>query len=97
MTCYIKFVAYYTKGDKVVAVARSVHLRRTLLYASLITAFSVSMQADPMVAKCSELMRLGVMPTASEIRAGKVRIMGQDGIGLTHTLSVGPIGNRYLV
>lgn len=30
------------------------------------------MQADPVVSKCSELMRMGKMPSASEIRAGKV-------------------------
>ncbi|GJJ08282.1 hypothetical protein Clacol_002492 [Clathrus columnatus] len=48
----LKFVAYYTKGNKVIAVA--------------------SMQADPLVMKCSELLRLGKMPSASEIRAGKV-------------------------
>ncbi|KAF8529814.1 flavoprotein [Gautieria morchelliformis] len=47
----LKFVAYYTKGEKVLAVA--------------------SMQADPIVAKCSELLRLGLMPSASEIKAGK--------------------------
>ncbi|KIJ52598.1 hypothetical protein M422DRAFT_26172 [Sphaerobolus stellatus SS14] len=47
----LKFVAYYTKGDKVLAVA--------------------SMQADPVVSKASELLRLGLMPSASEIRAGK--------------------------
>ncbi|CCO29027.1 Putative flavoprotein C26F1,14C [Rhizoctonia solani AG-1 IB] len=47
----MKFVAYYTKGDKVTAVS--------------------SMQNDPIVSKCSELMRLELMPSASEIRAGK--------------------------
>jgi len=47
----LKFVAYYTKGDKVIAIA--------------------SMQADPIVSKSSELMRLGLMPSASEIKAGK--------------------------
>jgi len=47
----MKFVAYYTKGDRVIAVA--------------------SMQRDPIVSKCSELLRLGLMPSASEIRAGK--------------------------
>ncbi|KAF8608560.1 FAD/NAD(P)-binding domain-containing protein [Ceratobasidium sp. AG-I] len=47
----MKFVAYYTKGEKVIAVA--------------------SMQSDPVVSKSSELMRLDLMPTASEIRAGK--------------------------
>jgi len=47
----LKFQAYYTKGDKVIAVA--------------------SMQADPLVSKVSELIRLNKMPSASEIRAGK--------------------------
>ncbi|KAF8591101.1 flavoprotein [Ramaria rubella] len=47
----LKFVAYYTKGDKIIAAA--------------------SMQADPVVAKCSELLRLGLMPSPSEIKAGK--------------------------
>ncbi|QRW21600.1 apoptosis-inducing factor 1 [Rhizoctonia solani] len=35
-----------------------------------VTAVS-SMQNDPIVSKCSELMRLELMPSASEIRAGK--------------------------
>jgi len=47
----LKFIAYYFKGERVVAVA--------------------SMQADPLVAKASELMRLGIMPSAAEIKAGK--------------------------
>jgi len=47
----MKFVSYYIKGDKVVAVA--------------------SMQKDPVVTRCAELLRLNVMPTPSEIRAGK--------------------------
>lgn len=47
----LKFVAYYTKGDKVIAIA--------------------SMQNDPVVSKCAELMRLNRMPSPSEIRAGK--------------------------
>ncbi|KLO13068.1 flavo protein [Schizopora paradoxa] len=47
----LKFVAYYFKGGRVVAVA--------------------SMQADPLVTKCSELMRLGLMPSPAEIKAGK--------------------------
>ncbi|KZT29687.1 hypothetical protein NEOLEDRAFT_1153617 [Neolentinus lepideus HHB14362 ss-1] len=47
----MKFVAYYVKGGKIVAVA--------------------SMQADPVVSKASELMRLGLMPSAEEVRAGK--------------------------
>ncbi|OBZ72306.1 Apoptosis-inducing factor 1 [Grifola frondosa] len=47
----MKFVAYYLKGDKVVAVA--------------------SMQRDPVVMKASELLRLGLMPSPAELRAGK--------------------------
>ncbi|KAI5122548.1 hypothetical protein M0805_005275 [Coniferiporia weirii] len=46
----LKFVAYYFKAGKVVAVA--------------------SMQSDPVVTKCSELMRLGLMPSAEEIKGG---------------------------
>jgi len=47
----LKFQAYYTKGNKVIAVA--------------------SMQADPLVSKVSELIRLNKMLSASEIREGK--------------------------
>jgi len=45
-----KFVAYYLKDNKVVAVS--------------------SMGNDPVVSKSSELMRLGAMPSAQEIKAG---------------------------
>lgn len=31
------------------------------------------MQNDPVVSKASELLRLGLMPTPEEVRAGKVR------------------------
>ena len=37
------------------------------------SSFILSMQADPIVSKSSELLRLGLMPSASEIKAGKVR------------------------
>ncbi|KAG8864466.1 hypothetical protein FRB96_004969 [Tulasnella sp. 330] len=47
----LKFVAYYIKGNKIIAVS--------------------SMQKDPIVTRCAELLRLGVMPTPDEIRAGK--------------------------
>ncbi|KAI0636226.1 hypothetical protein C8Q77DRAFT_1102224 [Trametes polyzona] len=47
----LKFVAYYAKGGKIVALA--------------------SMQRDPIVVKGSELLRLGLMPTLAEIKAGK--------------------------
>ncbi|KIJ66647.1 hypothetical protein HYDPIDRAFT_85907 [Hydnomerulius pinastri MD-312] len=49
----MKFIAYYVKGDQIVAVA--------------------SMQNDPVVSKASELLRLGIMPSPGELRAGKVR------------------------
>ncbi|OJJ48105.1 hypothetical protein ASPZODRAFT_62049 [Penicilliopsis zonata CBS 506.65] len=45
-----KFVAYYCKGETVVAVA--------------------TMGMDPIMTKCSELMRRGNMPTKSEIEGG---------------------------
>ncbi|KAL1744490.1 hypothetical protein HDZ31DRAFT_38619 [Schizophyllum fasciatum] len=46
-----KFVAYYVKGGKIVAVA--------------------SMKTDPVVSHCSELLRLELMPSPEEIKAGK--------------------------
>ncbi|KAI0324656.1 hypothetical protein GY45DRAFT_1262449 [Cubamyces sp. BRFM 1775] len=47
----MKFIAYYAKEGKIVAMA--------------------SMQRDPAVTKGSELLRLGLMPSAAEIKAGK--------------------------
>ncbi|KAH9902894.1 hypothetical protein C8Q73DRAFT_635454 [Cubamyces lactineus] len=47
----MKFIAYYAKEGKIVAMA--------------------SMQRDPAVMKGSELLRLGLMPSAAEIKAGK--------------------------
>jgi len=47
----MKFVSYYIKENKIVAVA--------------------SMQKDPVVTRCAELLRLGLMPTPDEIRGGK--------------------------
>ncbi|KAI0349718.1 hypothetical protein OH77DRAFT_1431756 [Trametes cingulata] len=47
----MKFIAYYAKDGKIVAMA--------------------SMQRDPAVTKGSELLRLGLMPSAAEIKAGK--------------------------
>ncbi|KAI0661598.1 hypothetical protein C8Q70DRAFT_1051925 [Cubamyces menziesii] len=47
----MKFLAYYAKEGKIVAMA--------------------SMQRDPAVMKGSELLRLGLMPSAAEIKAGK--------------------------
>ncbi|KJA26356.1 hypothetical protein HYPSUDRAFT_36661 [Hypholoma sublateritium FD-334 SS-4] len=53
----LKFIAYYVKNGKVVAVA--------------------SMQNDPIVSKASELLRLGLMPSPEEIKAGK-DLLGVD-------------------
>ncbi|KAJ6612313.1 hypothetical protein B0H10DRAFT_2223313 [Mycena sp. CBHHK59/15] len=47
----LKFIAYYIKSGKVVAVA--------------------TMQNDPVVSYSSELLRLELMPTPAELRAGK--------------------------
>jgi len=47
----MKFIAYYVKQDKIVAVA--------------------SMQNDPVVSAASELLRLGLMPSPEDIKAGK--------------------------
>ncbi|KAF9064162.1 hypothetical protein BDP27DRAFT_1333914 [Rhodocollybia butyracea] len=47
----MKFIAYYVKQGKVVAVA--------------------SMQNDPVVSAASELLRLGLMPSPEDIKAGK--------------------------
>ncbi|TFK40229.1 flavo protein [Crucibulum laeve] len=47
----MKFIAYYAKNNKIVAVA--------------------SMQNDPVVSKASELLRLGLMPSPEEVKAGK--------------------------
>ncbi|KAJ7183165.1 hypothetical protein C8R46DRAFT_1307300 [Mycena filopes] len=47
----LKFIAYYIKGGKVVAVA--------------------TMASDPVVSFASELLRLGLMPSPEELRAGK--------------------------
>lgn len=33
------------------------------------------MQRDPVVSKASELLRLGLMPSPEELRAGKVRLL----------------------
>lgn len=46
-----KFVAFYTKGEEVVAVA--------------------TMSTDPVMVKSAELMRLGKMPSKSDIKGGK--------------------------
>lgn len=49
----LKFAAFYTKGEKVLAVA--------------------TIGMDPVGIKVAELLRLGRMPTASELKSGKVR------------------------
>lgn len=36
------------------------------------------MQNDPIVSKSSELLRLGLMPSPEELRAGKVSYFGPD-------------------
>jgi len=46
----LKFVAYYVKENKIIAVS--------------------SMQWDPIVTRCAELFRLGLIPTPDEIRGG---------------------------
>jgi apoptosis-inducing factor 3 len=46
----MKFVAYYVKAGKIIAIS--------------------SMQSDPVAMKASELLRLGLMPSPEEIRAG---------------------------
>ena len=67
-------MAYYLKNGSVIAVARYVvtfvRWRRTHSDPSYQFA---SMQRDPIVSKASELLRLGLMPSAAEIKGGKVR------------------------
>ena len=66
----MQFIAYYVKNDKVVAVARYAHL--CICQYRLLTSPAYSMQKDPVVSKASELLRLGLMPSPAELRAGKV-------------------------
>lgn len=66
----MQFIAYYVRNDKVVAVARYVHL--CICRHRLVTSLAHSMQKDPVVSKASELLRLGLMPSPAELRAGKV-------------------------
>ncbi|CAG8473690.1 1080_t:CDS:10 [Acaulospora morrowiae] len=47
----LKFAVYYSRGDKVLAVA--------------------TLGKDPLASHCAELLRLGLLPSATEIRAGK--------------------------
>ncbi|CAG8736196.1 4412_t:CDS:2, partial [Acaulospora morrowiae] len=47
----LKFAVYYSRGDKVLAVA--------------------TLGKDPVASHCAELLRLGLLPSATEIRAGK--------------------------
>ncbi|KAG6854380.1 hypothetical protein C0991_007371 [Blastosporella zonata] len=53
----MKFIAYYGKEGKIVAVS--------------------SMQNDPVVSKASELLRLSLMPSLEEVKAGKVPWKGK--------------------
>lgn len=69
LTTTSQFVAYYVKGDKVIAVSRYVLCYRV---ENMLRPWSSSMQNDPVVSKSAELMRLELMPSASEIRSGKV-------------------------
>ena len=68
----VQFVAYYFKAGQVVAVARYIHFLVTELEYAINHNGIYSMQADPLVIKCSELMRLGLMPSAQEIKNGVV-------------------------
>ena len=56
-----------------------------------------SMQNDPVVSKSSELLRLGLMPSVEEIKAGKVCIMIMFFLGYLHVLFFvsGFIVDRY--
>lgn len=44
----------------------------------MLTVFVHSMQKDPVVSKASELLRLGLMPSPAELRAGKVSLSQQQ-------------------
>ena len=44
-----------------------------LFYVDASLIVKCSMQRDPVVSKASELLRLGLMPSPSELRNGKVR------------------------
>ncbi len=68
----MQFAAYYAKKGSIVAVARFV-IRLRQAEVELIVRFH-SMQKDPLVSKASELLRLGLMPSASEIKGGKVGV-----------------------
>lgn len=67
-----KFIAYYVKNNQIVAVARCGFLS-TLVGDALNSVSYYSMQNDPVVSKASELLRLGLMPSPEEVRAGKVK------------------------
>ncbi len=58
------------------------------------------MQKDPVVTRCAELLRLGVMPTPEEIRAGKVRTPGSQFWSKkfadeNRRLHIGPVIRQY--
>ncbi|KAJ3537416.1 hypothetical protein NMY22_g5598 [Coprinellus aureogranulatus] len=65
----LKFVAYYVKNDKIVAVARWEMYHEIL--GQILNRDFHSMQSDPVVSKASELLRLGLMPSPAEVEAGK--------------------------
>jgi hypothetical protein len=46
-----------------------------MIHDDLSDILACSMQNDPVVSKASELLRLGLMPSVEEIKAGKVCIM----------------------
>ena len=71
----LKFIAYYTKGSEVVAVARCVS-RADPNFCTFCSIYACSMQNDPVVMKATELMRLGLMPSPEEIKAGKASRAG---------------------
>ena len=48
-----------------------------------------SMQHDPVVMKASELLRLGLMPSAEEVKAGKVQ--WDRVLGAVHLLTLMPM------
>lgn len=63
-------MSYYFKDGKVVATARYVLIFS--LRSKPFPTFAGSMGRDPLNTQISELMRLGLMPSAAEIKAGKV-------------------------
>ena len=52
------------------------------------------MQKDPVVSKASELLRLGLMPSPAELRAGKVSLLNKEGY-IPLTVAAGHSVRRY--